>query len=64
MIATPGDAAQYERWGWHDAGEALARVRVPLEAAGDDELGPLDRALLAAAPDAVKATLTRRAAAG
>jgi choline dehydrogenase-like flavoprotein len=60
MIATPGDIDQYARWGWHDAADALARVRVPLEVAADDELGPLDRALLAAAPDAVKATLTRR----
>ena len=60
MIATPGDAAQYEQWGWHDAGQALARVRVPLEVARVDELSALDHALLAAAPDAVRATLTRR----
>ena len=60
MIATPGDLEQYERWGWDDAAAALARVRVPREVVDDDELSPLDRALLAAAPDAVKATLTRR----
>ena len=60
MVATPGDLEQYERWGWDDAAAALARVRVPCEVVDDDELSPLDRALLAAAPDAVKATLTRR----
>ena len=60
MLATPGDFDQYEQWGWHDAADALARVRVPLEVTADDELGPLDHALLAAAPDAVKATLSRR----
>ncbi|MET0324325.1 MAG: NAD(P)-binding protein, partial [Ilumatobacteraceae bacterium] len=52
MLATPGDLGQYERWGWTDAGDALARVLVPLEIPAADELGPLDRALLAAAPDA------------
>ena len=31
MLATAGDLGQYERWGWTDAGDALARVRVPLE---------------------------------
>lgn len=60
MIATPGDLAQYGQWGWHDAADALARLRVPLEVVTDDELGPFDRALLDAAPDAVPATLTRR----
>ena len=60
MIATPGDFDQYERWGWDDARGALARVRVPCEVVPDSELSPLDRALLAAAPDAVRATLTRR----
>ncbi len=42
-----------------DGGEAEA-VAVPLEEAADKELGPVDRALLAAAPDATKARLTRR----
>jgi choline dehydrogenase-like flavoprotein len=60
MIATPGDARQYESWGWRDAAAALDRVLVPLETPGDDELGPLDRALLAAAPDATLTPLTRR----
>ncbi len=61
MIATAGDPAQYARWGWHDAEEAFARVRVPLERPDDEELGPVDRALLAAAPDAEVVTLTRHA---
>jgi choline dehydrogenase-like flavoprotein len=60
MLATPGDLGQYVRWGWPDAAEALGRVRMPVEVAADDELGPLDRALLASAPDATKAPLTRR----
>ena len=33
---------------------------LPVEVVADDELGPIDRALLAAAPDAVAARLTRR----
>ncbi|MET0144148.1 MAG: GMC oxidoreductase [Ilumatobacteraceae bacterium] len=60
MIATPGDLAQYESWGWFDAEDAFARIRVPLEIPTDEELGPMDRFLLAAAPDAAKARLTRR----
>ena len=60
MVATPGDLAQYESWGWHDAGDAFARIRVPLEIPDDRELGPMDHVLLAAAPDATKAHLTRR----
>ena len=59
MVATAGDPAQYAGWGWDDADEAFARVRVPLERPADDELGPVDRALLAAAPDAEVVTLTR-----
>jgi choline dehydrogenase-like flavoprotein len=60
MIATPGDARQYESWGWLDTAAALDRVLVPREPPGPDELGPLDRALLAAAPDAILTPLTRR----
>ena len=60
MLATPGDARQYESWGWLDAPAALDRVLVPRELPGGDELGPLDRALLAAAPDAALAPLTQR----
>jgi choline dehydrogenase-like flavoprotein len=58
MVATPGDPAQYAAWGWSDAAEALARVRVPVEPAR--ELGPIDEALLAAAPDARVADLTAK----
>jgi choline dehydrogenase-like flavoprotein len=60
MVATPGVLTQYTSWGWADAPAALDRVLVPSEPAGTDELGPLDRALLAAAPDATLAPLTRR----
>ena len=60
MIATPGDLRQYEAWGWVDAADAFARIRVPCERAADAELGPLDRALLTAAPDAATVPLTRR----
>ena len=61
MIATPGDLGQYERWGWDDAADGAGPCPCPAaRSCDDDELSPLDRALLAAAPDAVKATLTRR----
>jgi len=58
MVATPGDLAQYAAWGWTDAADALARVRVPSEPA--TVLGPVDAALLAAADDATVADLTAR----
>jgi choline dehydrogenase-like flavoprotein len=58
MVATPGDLAQYGSWGWADAAESLARVRVPIEPA--TVLGPIDEALLAAADDATVADLTAR----
>ncbi|MGI9052324.1 MAG: GMC family oxidoreductase N-terminal domain-containing protein [Ilumatobacteraceae bacterium] len=60
MIATRGDEAQYRAWGWDDTVAAFARVRVPTEPAPDDELGPIDLALLAAAPDCIRPLLTRR----
>jgi choline dehydrogenase-like flavoprotein len=59
MLATSGDLEQYASWGWTDAADAFARVLVPRAPAGDDELGPLDRALLDAAPDAERVPLTR-----
>ena len=59
MVATQGDAGQYRSWGWDDTDEALARVQVPMEPARDGELGPIDRALLAAAADAARPPLTR-----
>ena len=61
MLATVGEMRQYRSWGWDDAPEALARVLVPREAPAVAELGPVDRALLAAAPDAAPVSLTRRA---
>jgi choline dehydrogenase-like flavoprotein len=60
MVATPGDVRQYQSWGWFDAAEAFERILVPRELAADAELGPLDRALLAAAPDTALVPLTRR----
>jgi choline dehydrogenase-like flavoprotein len=60
MLATPGDVGQYESWGWLDATDAFGRILVPCELAADAELGPLDRALLEAAPDATRVPLTRR----
>ncbi|MGI9031230.1 MAG: GMC family oxidoreductase N-terminal domain-containing protein [Ilumatobacteraceae bacterium] len=60
MIATPGSDVQYRSWGWNDWAEALSKVRVPFEPAGDDDLGPMDRALLATVPDAIRPPLTRR----
>jgi choline dehydrogenase-like flavoprotein len=61
MIAVPGDAEQYASWGWTDVASARDAVRVPMVPATDDELGPIDRALLAAAGDAERPALTRRA---
>jgi choline dehydrogenase-like flavoprotein len=58
MVATLGDLGQYAAWGWTDATAALDRVRVPLEPAAP--LGPVDEALLGAAPDATAARLTTR----
>jgi len=60
MLATPGDVRQYESWGWLDAADAFGRILVPRELAAETELGPLDRALLAAAPDTAPVPLTRR----
>ena len=60
MVATPGDTEQYRSWGWDDADDALDRVQVPLEPAAENELGPIDLALLAAAADTVRPPLTRR----
>ena len=61
MIATAGDDAQYRSWEWSDTAAAFARIRVPMEAPSDNELGPIDRALLATASDAQRAMLTRHA---
>jgi choline dehydrogenase-like flavoprotein len=60
MVALRGDPELYRSWGWSDVDAAWAAVGLPEEHAGADELGSVDRALLAAAPDAQLAPLTRR----
>ena len=60
MVALHGDPDLYRSWGWDDAPAAWAAIDLPEEVATDAELGVIDRALLAAAPDAELATLTRR----
>lgn len=59
MVALRGDPALYRSWGWDDVEEAWARVAVPCQLAGEDELGPVDRALMASSP-ARRVPLTRR----
>ncbi len=60
MVALRGDPARYRTWGWGDTEAAWSAVEIPVEPAAEHELGPVDRALLAADPDAVIAPLTRR----
>jgi choline dehydrogenase-like flavoprotein len=60
MVALRGDPALYDAWGWSDADSAWDAVQVPGDEVAAAELGPVDRALLAAAPDAERAVLTRR----
>ena len=60
MVALRGEPARYRAWGWDDVEAAWSAVRIPVEAAAEHELGPVDRALLAADPRAVTAPLTRR----
>lgn len=60
MVALRGDPDLYRSWGWDDAPAAWAAIDLPAEVVTDAELGIVDRALLAAAPDAHPATLTRR----
>ncbi|HSM66222.1 MAG TPA: GMC family oxidoreductase [Ilumatobacteraceae bacterium] len=59
MVALRGDPDRYRAWGWGDAEAAWSRVQIPVEPAAELELGPVDRALLAADPRAVIAPLTR-----
>jgi choline dehydrogenase-like flavoprotein len=61
MVALRGSKQQYSEWGWRDVDVAWERVQIPAEAAGDAELGAVDRALLAATPRTERAMLTRRA---
>ena len=60
MLALRGDPELYRSWGWHDVDAAWGALRLPEEWAVESELGAVDRALLAAAPDAELAPLTRR----
>ena len=60
MVALRGDPELYRSWGWHDTDGAWAALGLPVERAAESELGSVDRALLAAAPDAELAPLTRR----
>ncbi len=60
MVALRGDPELYRSWGWNDADEAWAAVELAHEKADEAELGAVDRALLASAPDAERAELTRR----
>lgn len=61
MVVSLGPLAQYAAWGWRDVEVALARVRARMPMHEADAFGPVDRALLAAAPDARPAVLTCRA---
>lgn len=60
LVALRGDPDLYRSWGWHDVDAAWRAIGLPEEVAEPDELGSVDRALLAAAPDAERARLTRR----
>ncbi len=61
MIALRGSQEQYRSWGWNDTEAAWQQMQIPAELAADTELGPVDRALLAASPTAARVDLTRRA---
>ncbi len=61
MVALRGSEQRYRDWGWHDVDAAWERVQIPAEAAADEELGVIDRALLAATPRTERALLTRKA---
>jgi len=60
MVALRGDPALYRSWGWDDVDSLWDVVALPEQPPGDDELGPVDLALLAADGDAQRAPLTRR----
>lgn len=60
MVAKTIDPALCQKWGWVDVEVAASRVLIPSEPAALHELGPVDRALLTACPDARAAQLTRR----
>jgi choline dehydrogenase-like flavoprotein len=60
MVALRGDPELYRSWGWDDVESAWAALALPEEEVDESELGVVDRALLAASPDAERARLTRR----
>ncbi|MFT4867369.1 MAG: choline dehydrogenase-like flavoprotein [Ilumatobacter sp.] len=60
MVAKTIDPALCAQWGWIDADVAASRVQIPSELAAPHELGAVDRALLAACPEARPVELTRR----
>jgi choline dehydrogenase-like flavoprotein len=60
MLALHGDPELYRSWGWDDTDALWTAIDLPEEQPDEDELGAVDRALLAAAPDAERAWLTRR----
>ncbi len=55
MVALHGDPELYRSWGWDDARRGMGGGRASHEQVDDAELGAVDRALLAAAPDAERA---------
>lgn len=59
MVALRGDPALYRHWGWEDVDAAWSKVALPMQTPAQDELGAVDRALLAATPDARPVPLTR-----
>jgi choline dehydrogenase-like flavoprotein len=60
MVALRGDPNLYRSWGWDDADEAWSAMELPEEEPLEGELGPIDRALIAADSDARRVPLTRR----
>ena len=60
MVAMTIDPALCARWGWVDAAAAASRMQIPRTPVAPQDLGPIDRALLAACPEAQPAQLTRR----
>ena len=60
MVAVRGTEDRYRSWGWDDTEAAYGRMLLPEEPADDDELGAVDRALLAASGAARRVPLTRR----
>ena len=60
MVALRGAPELYRSWRWDDTDAAWEMLALPVEPPADHEIGPVDRALLAADPSATVAELTRR----